>query len=508
MIDFTPIARPFFARRVEASRRWSAHPETTQRALLRFLIDRGSDTAWGAAHNFKTIRTYEEYRERVAITPYPDLRPFVMEMISGKKDILWPGRTRWYAQSSGTADGRSKYIPVTDDSLRLSHYAGGAEVVAHYLNANPSSRLFAGKNFILGGSFATALTDIPRGVHVGDLSATLIRRINPVVNLFRVPSREIALMPDWEVKLPALVEASLHADITGISGVPSWFLTVIRRVMERAGAQTIHDVWPNLEVFFHGGIAFGPYREQYRSLCDPSHPMHFVDNYNASEGFYGVQNDPSDPALLLLLNHGTFYEFRPLDNPHAQPLAPWEVEAGKIYELIITSCNGLWRYPLGDTVKIESTLPLKISVAGRTKAFINAFGEELMVHNADAAIIRACRETGAHVANYTAGPIYADGRHRGRHHWIIEFDTPPSPSLEAFAQALDRALCDENSDYAAKRSGSIFLDPLTIRQAPRGIFDRWLARDGGRLGGQRKIPRLSPTPEIINTLTQMIDNIS
>ncbi len=503
MLDFTPIVRPFFMRRVAASRRWRSDTEAVQKRVLSRLLARGSATEWGRIHGYGSIGSYADFRSRVPVTPYPELRPYIMRMIAGERDILWPGVTRWYAQSSGTSDGRSKYIPVTDDALRLNHYAGGAEVVAHYLASNPRSRLFSGKNFILGGSFANTLTDLPRNVNVGDLSATLIRRINPLANLVRVPSRKIALMPDWDTKLPALVEASLHADITGISGVPSWFLTVIKKVIERAGASDIHHVWPNLEVFFHGGIAFGPYRSQYHELTDPARPMHYVENYNASEGFFGIQDDPSVSAMLLLTDHGVFYEFRPVDQPSAEPVPAWEVSRGEVYELIITAANGLWRYPIGDTVRIESTDPLRISVAGRTKAFINAFGEELMVYNADRALEQVCTQLGCEVDNYTAGPVYATDRSRGRHHWIIEFEHAPE-SLDHFASLLDEALCKENSDYAAKRSGGIFLDPLTVTVAPAGLFDRWLSRDGGRLGGQRKIPRLSPTPDIIDSLTSMM----
>lgn len=501
MIDFTPISRPFFNRRVEAARRWSADPEATQRRVLASLIRRAASTRWGLDHGYGSISSYEEFAARVPVTPYEELRPMVMSMIAGGRDILWPGRCRWYAQSSGTSDGRSKYIPVTDDSLRLSHYAGGAEVVACYLASNPASRLFSGKNLILGGSFASTITDLPRGVHIGDLSATLIRRINPLVNLMRVPSRRVALMADWNEKLPALVNASIGRDITGISGVPSWMMTFLRRVMEQAGATTIHDVWPHLEVFFHGGIAFAPYREQYNAICDPAR-MHYVDNYNASEGFFAVQDDPASPAMLLLLDHGTFYEFRPVESPGSELLPAWRLSRGMVYELIISSANGLWRYPIGDTVRVESTLPLKITIAGRTKAFINAFGEELMVHNADRAIELTCREMDCAVADYTAGPVYAASGHRGRHHWVIEFSRPPA-DIESFAERLDSALCQANSDYAAKRSGGIFLDPLTVAPAPEGLFDRWLARDGGRLGGQRKIPRLSPTPVILEALARM-----
>ncbi len=374
--------------------------------------------------------------------------------------------------------------------------------MASYLRLYPDSRLFSGKSFILGGSFASELAT-PPGVKVGDLSATLIEGISPVADLVRVPSRRIALMSDWQKKLPALIEASLKENITNISGVPSWFLTVLKGVVSAAGAETIHDVWPGLEVFFHGGISMAPYHDEYARITHRD-KMRYINCYNASEGFFGVQDVRDDESMLLLLDAGTFYEFQPLDG--SDPVPAWKVEEGRVYALVITSCNGLWRYPLGDTVRIESTEPLRISIAGRTKCFINAFGEELMVDNADSAIARVCRETGASVANYTAAPVYADGNRRGRHEWLIEFEREPA-SVDDFALRLDKALQEENSDYEAKRAHGIFLDPLTIVRGRPGVFDAWLASTG-RLGGQRKVPRLSnsrhPMDEILlfNTVSQ------
>ena len=503
MIDFTPLARPIFNRRIKAAQSWRGAVELTQSAQLRQLIARAKSTLIGERYGLKSLSTYEDFARTVPVVSYEDIRPDVMRMVAGESDILWPGKCMRYAQSSGTSDGKSKYIPVTDDALYRNHYAGGRDVVAHYLNLNPASRLFSGKSFILGGSYANELSDLPAGVKVGDLSANLIDKINPFVNLFRVPSKDVALMADWHKKLPALVNAAIKEDITNISGVPSWFLTVLRETIKAAGANNIHDVWPNLEVFFHGGISFEPYRALYAGLTDPT-KMHYLETYNASEGFFAVQSSWDNKTMLLLLDIGIFFEFIPLDQvgiPYPEAVPAWKVEQGETYAIIISSCNGLWRYAIGDTVTIESVDPLKITIAGRTKHFINAFGEEVMVHNADAALSAACKATGAEALNYTAAPVYDDGGHRGHHQWLIEWLTPPA-DIEAYADTLDKALQAVNSDYQAKRSGNIFLDRLTITDAVPGLFDRWLETTG-KLGGQRKVPRLSNDRRIIEQMLKM-----
>lgn len=503
-MDFTPIARPFFSGRVKACESWRGRAAEVQLHQLRKLLHTARHTLAGNRYGFSGISTYDDYRRRVPVHGYESLRADVMRMVAGEKDILWPGVTRRFAQSSGTSDGKSKYIPVTPDSLRLNHYRGASDVVAHYLGLYPDSRIFSGKAFILGGSFANELADVPRGVTVGDLSANLIDNMNPLAGLFRVPDKKIALMADWEEKLPALVDASIGENITNISGVPSWFLTVLRRVIAKAGAGSIHDVWPNLEVFFHGGIAFGPYRDQYRAITD-TRKMRYLETYNASEGFFAVQTSADDRAMQLLLEAGCFFEFVPVEQSGEEfpdALMAGEVEEGRVYELIITSCNGLWRYALGDTVKIESADPLKITIAGRTRHFINAFGEELMVYNADAAIARACRDTGAGIANYTAAPVYTTDRARGRHEWLVEFSRKPSCGTEKFADMLDSYLQDENSDYQAKRVHGIFLDRLSLVEAREGLFDRWLASTG-KLGGQRKVPRLCNDRRFIDPMLRM-----
>lgn len=500
----TSIIRPLFTRRARIAYRNALDAERVQRRELARLLAGGRDTVAEELFGFRNVTSYEQYRDRVKLHDYSDIRPLVERMIAGERDILWRGITRNFAQSSGTSDGKSKYVPITPDSFSRNHYAGGFDVVARYLSLYPDSRMFDGKGFILGGSFANELT-LPEGVVVGDLSANLIEHINPLANMVRIPSKKIALMEDWSRKLPALVKASIGENVTNLSGVPSWFLTVLKEVLKESGTQEIHEVWPKLEVFFHGGIAFEPYREQYNHIIDPSR-MRYLETYNASEGFFAVQCDIDDPGLLLLMDIGVFYEFIPLDESGKESdraVASWEVEKDRTYSLVITACNGLWRYKLGDTVTVTSVNPLKIIISGRTKHFINAFGEELMVHNADAAITATCNELGCEIANYTAAPVYAGDRTRGRHEWLIEFSTPPE-SLERFADTLDRRLREVNSDYDAKRTGGIFLDRLTVVKAPAGLFDRWLASTG-KLGGQRKVPRLSNDRHIIESMLRLME---
>lgn len=499
----TSLVRPFLLRPWRASQATAtpAGVEAAQRRVLDHLLSRGRRTSYGDRYDFGSLTGYEAFCRRVPVVQYEDIRADVEQMIGGAPDILWPGRTMRYAQSSGTSGGKSKYIPITSEGLRTNHYGGTRAAVAFYLNSNPASRLFSGRSFILGGSFANELKDLPDGVKVGDLSAHLIERIPRFAEIFRVPSRRTSLMSDWNAKLPRLVAEASKANVTNISGVPSWFLTVLKEILRTTGADNIHDVWPGLEVFFHGGIAFGPYREQYRAITDPSR-MHYVETYNASEGFFAVQDDTEVRAMRLLVDIGVFYEFIAVDavgESFPEALPAWKVEPGSTYALVITSANGLWRYLPGDTVRIESVEPLRITIAGRTSAFINAFGEELMVWNADAAIAAACAATGAAVANYTAGPVYATEASRGRHRWLIEWNTPPRGGNEAFAAILDRELQRVNSDYQAKRSGDIFLDRLELREVAAGTFDRWLAATG-RLGGQRKVPRLSNTPALTDAI--------
>lgn len=504
MLNFTPLCRPLFAAKTKSLKNHAADLEQTQLGVLRQLLHDARSTEIGRRYAFADIDNASAYCARVPLHPYEDIRPQVMRMVAGEANVLWPGRCRRFAQSSGTSDGRSKYVPVTDTCLRRNHYRGTADCVALYLDLFPESRLLGGRSFILGGSFATELRQHPADVKIGDLSAHLIEKMPAGSALLRVPADpRVALLTDWHEKLPALVEAARRADVRSISGVPSWFLTVLREVVKATGAETIHDVWPNLEVFFHGGISFEPYREQYEAITDPS-KMHYLETYNASEGFFAVQDRHAPGAMLLIPDAGVFYEFDPLDG--SEPRKAWEVEVGKVYSMVITAANGLWRYPLGDTVRIETINPLRISIAGRTKLYINAFGEELMVHNSDAALAATCAAIGCKVSDYTAAPVYTTGANHGHHQWLIEFDAPP-PSISDFAAELDNRLCRENSDYAAKRSGSIFLDPVEVIALPRGTFNSWLEATG-KLGGQRKVPRLCPDRHIVDSILACREKIS
>lgn len=504
MLNFTDIMRIYFRSGAVCGTVPGGETENVQNRILFRLLKEASRTEYGKRYGFAEISSYGEFASKVPVVQYPDLRPYIMRMVEGEKDILWKGRITRFAQSSGTSDGKSKFIPITPAGLRRNHYRGASTAVARYLANNPDSRIFSGKGFILGGSFANTL-GLKGRVKAGDLSAHLIDRIPEFINFFRTPSKKTALMEDWNAKLPELVSESINEDVTNISGVPSWFLTVLNRVLEATGKKSVFDVWRNLEVFFHGGISFTPYRDEYNKILDPSR-MKYVETYNASEGFFAVQDLPeSGNGMELLLDCGVFYEFIPLgeiDSKFPAALTVRETVPGEIYALCITSPNGLWRYMIGDTVRIENKDPLRITIAGRTHAFINAFGEEVMVYNADRAIAAAAVRTGAAVRDYTAAPIYAEDGKKGRHQWIVEFSMPPA-DIKKFAAELDSALMQENSDYQAKRTGGLFLDPPEVIAAPPGTFDALLAQTG-KLGGQRKVPRLSNGRQTADRLIEII----
>ena len=457
--------------------------------VLGRLLNKAEGTEWGREHGFASARTYEQFAATSRVNTYEDLKNFIDRMRQGEADVLWPGRVRWYAKSSGTTNDKSKFIPVSKDGLKDTHYAGGRDAVAWYLGNNPSSRIFDGRALILGGSHAPNYN--LKGSLVGDLSAILIENINPLVNMVRVPKKETALLSDFEIKRDRIAREAIHENVTNLSGVPSWMLSVMNRVLEITGKDNLAEVWPNLEVFFHGGVAFTPYREQYRKLV-PLEKMHYMETYNASEGFFGLQDDPSDPSMSLMLDYGVFYEFIPMDelespNPHVLPL--WGVEAGRNYAMVISTSSGLWRYMIGDTLRFTSTNPYKFIITGRTKFFINAFGEELIVDNAEVGLAEACKRTGAQVLEYSAAPVFMDGDGKCRHQWLVEFAKAPEDMSE-FARILDETLQQVNSDYEAKRYKDITLQPLELVVARKGLFHDWLASKG-KLGGQHKVPRLS-----------------
>ncbi len=490
----TQLINWIFSKRLSEIDRYADYGDVIQQETLQLLLHKARGCEWGRKYHFNEIDSYTTFAQRVPINGYEDLKPYIERMMRGEQNLLWSTPIRHFAKSSGTTNDKSKFIPVSPEALRQCHYQGGKDCVALYLRQNPDSRFISGKGLILGGSRAVN----PFGdAYCGDLSAILIQHINPVFNLIRVPSKRIALMGEWDTKLEAIADCTVGKNITNLSGVPSWMLVLLKHILAKTGAHHISEVWPNLEVFFHGGISFAPYREQYRQLID-NPGMHYVETYNASEGFFAVQNELDIPGMLLLLDLGIFFEFIPLGQDPEAIVPMWEVEAGHNYELVITTNGGLWRYRIGDTVKVHSTHPLKIVISGRTKHYINAFGEELMVDNAERAIAKTCTQTGASVHNYTAAPVYMTEQSKGRHQWLIEFIKLPV-SIDEFAEKLDANLQNLNSDYEAKRFKGIALDRLEIIPAKTGIFDEWL-RSRQKLGGQHKIPRLYNQRDIIEDI--------
>lgn len=501
-MNITPLLdKLYFARRQKAIRCYEGRAEEIQREVLGNLVRAAAKTEWGVTHGYSDINGYDDYCRQVGLNTYEELKDYIQKMRQGAKDVLWRGRVNWYAKSSGTTNDKSKFIPVSNEGLKTIHYMGGTDCVAAYLSVNPQSKLFAGKSLILGGSHSPNL-NTPNSL-VGDLSAILIENIPSLVNVVRVPPKEVALLSDFEEKRDKIAMLASHENVTNISGVPSWMLSVLDRMLEITGKQTIDEVWPNLEVFFHGGVAFTPYREQYKNIITlPG--MHYMETYNASEGFFGIQTDLSDPAMQIMMDYGVFYEFIPMSefgtpSPTVVPL--WNVEKNVNYAIVISTSCGLWRYIIGDTVKFTSTNPYKFIITGRTKHFINAFGEELIVDNAEKGLEQACIATGAQVKEYTAAPIFMDANAKCRHQWIIEFAKRPA-SLDDFATILDRSLQAINSDYEAKRSKDITLQRLEIVEARSALFDDWL-KGKGKLGGQHKIPRLSNSREYIDELIAM-----
>ncbi len=500
-MNITRLVRPIFSPRIKKIENYATEAEEIQMKVLRSLIAAAKDTEWGRQHYFKDVDTYEQFAAACPVSDYDALKASIDRMRHGERDVLWPGRVDWYAKSSGTTSDKSKFIPVSRQGLKDTHYAGGFDSVSLYLHNTPESRLFDGRALVLGGSHASNY-NVKHSL-VGDLSAILIENMNPLVNYVRVPSKKTALLADFELKRERIAREAMHRDVRSLSGVPSWMLSVLDHMLEISGCETIDELWPRLEVFWHGGVAFTPYREQYRRIIRSSH-MHYMETYNASEGFFGIQSNPADKALLLMIDYGVFFEFIPMselgnEQPTVVPL--WGVKPGQNYAMVISTSSGLWRYLIGDTVRFTQTNPYKFIISGRTKSFINAFGEELVVDNAEQGLARACAATGAEVLEYTAAPVFMDAEGHCRHQWLLEFAKEPADKA-AFAQMLDKALQDINSDYEAKRFKNITLQPLELITARSGLFNDWL-KSRGKLGGQHKVPRLSNDRKIIDELLAM-----
>ncbi len=478
------------------------HPHEAQLEVFHKLVQSARYTEWGRKHDYAGIQSPDEFRARVPLQDYAQVKPWVDRMRAGEQNLLWPTDIRWFAKSSGTTTAKSKFIPVSREALEECHYKGGKDLLALHFAMQPNSRLYQGMSMVVGGSSATE--PLRQDAYTGDLSAIIIRNLPIWVEVRRTPVIETALMENWEQKVERMARETMREDVRSIAGVPSWTQVVLKRVLELTGKQHLLEVWPNLELFMHGGVSFRPYREQFHKLF-PSPDMNYLEAYNASEGFFGITDMYGADDMLLMLDYGIFFEFIPMQDLHRdQPPTKLlhEVEAGEDYALVISTNAGLWRYMPGDTVRFTSTEPYRVQVSGRTRSFINAFGEELIVENADRGIQAACRATGAEVSEYTAGPVYMNELARGGHEWAIEFDRAPD-DLDAFTTVLDATMRALNSDYEAKRSTGIVLQRPIVHALAQGTFHHWM-KQRGKLGGQHKVPRLCNDRAILEQLLQHV----
>lgn len=478
------------------------YPLEIQNETLFDLIQQAKGTEWGKKHNYSKIESIKDFQKNTPLQDYNDIKPYVDRMRKGEKDLLWPGEVKWFAKSSGTTSDKSKFIPVTKEALEDCHLRGPKDIFLQYIKTHPETKVLKGKVLTLGGSHR--VNNFSNNSYYGDLSAIMIENVPFWSDLFRTPTTEIALIEEFEEKIDKIIETALDQNVTAFAGVPSWYLVLFKRVLEKTGKSNLLEVWPNLEVFTHGGVNFDPYREQYRKLI-PSDQMHYLETYNASEGFFGFQDNEHSNDMLLTLDYGIFYEFIPMselgkDNPKVLTLEDVELEEN--YAMVISTNAGLWRYMIGDTIKFTCKYPFKIKVTGRTKHFINAFGEEVIIDNAEQALKVACHHSGAIVNEYTAGPIFIDDNQKGAHQWIIEFEAEPS-DLDHFTRILDNSLKTLNSDYEAKRHKNLTLELPHIISAPNGTFYEWM-KQRGKIGGQNKIPRLANNRKYLDELINMM----
>ncbi len=495
------ITRAVFRSYYKAVEKFIDNPADIQEKTFSYLLEHGRNTLYGAENQFDGIQTISDFQKRVPVSTYEDLRPYLNKIIIDKQqNVLWDSPVKWFAMSSGTTEDKSKYIPITQESLEHCHYRCGHHMLGLYGNNYPDTEFFLGKTLVLGGS--QQINNIGNSTFTGDISAILMKNLPFIVKLARTPE-EIALLPDWEEKLEKLSDYAVKEDIRALLGVPSWMLVLLKKIVEDTG-KSLPDLWKNLEVFFHGGVSFTPFCEQYEKLI-PTEKMRYWETYNASEGFFGVQYSSDSKDMLLLLDNEIFYEFLPAgewDKESSQAVTLADVEAGKQYALVISTSGGLWRYKIGDTIEFTSTNPHLFRITGRTKQFINAFGEELIVDNADRALTEACRITGAKITEYTAAPIYFGDNHGGAHEWLIEFENKPA-DLGQFAVVLDENLKKLNSDYEAKRSYNLSLNKPVIRVLEPGDFYKWM-KSREKSGGQNKVPKLSNDRKYVESVLTVL----
>ena len=502
-MPFNSIFSWLIKKRIHQIDLFKKYPVEVQEDVLKTLIQKSTDTEWGKKHSYSKIKSYEEYKTLVPLGDYETFLPFIDRQLKGETNILWEKEVKWFAKSSGTVSSKSKFIPVTKDSLYDCHYKGGKDLLGIYYNQVEDAKFYKGKMLGIGGS--ATVNSMTEGTYFGDLSAILVENMPWWAEFRRTPSKEIALMDEWEEKIEKLAQSTIHEDVTAIAGVPSWTLVLCHRVLEITGKNHLREVWPNLELFSHGGVSFEPYRAEFKKLI-PFDNMHYLETYNASEGFFGIQDNLAKPDLLLMLDYGIFYEFIPMtafNGIHSKSVIPLsEVKIGVNYAIVISTNGGLWRYIIGDTIKFTSIIPYRFLVTGRTKSFINAFGEELVVENAERAIAEACLKTGAQVKDYTVAPLFMLDGNKGRHEWLVEFNIKPE-SIETFTSILDNTLKTLNTDYEAKRQNDMSLQTPIVHVAPALTFDKWL-KSNGKLGGQHKVPRLNNNRKIFDEIMTLV----
>ncbi|MRX48025.1 GH3 auxin-responsive promoter family protein [Pedobacter puniceum] len=480
------------------------YPNEVQEEWLNTLINSAENTEWGKLYDYKSIENERQFKERVPLQSYDTLKPFIEKMLKGEQNILWPSEIKWFAKSSGTTSDRSKFIPVSEEALEECHFKGGKDMLAIYCNNRPDAKMFTGKSLVLGGSHQ--INQLSPDSFYGDLSAVIIKNLPIWAEMMRTPDMSIALMDNYEEKIEKMARATMEVNVTNIAGVPTWTIVLAKRVLELTGKNNLMEVWPNLELYVHGAVNFEPYQEQFKMLI-PNEQMYYLETYNASEGFFGIQDQSEDKDLLLMLDYGIYYEFLPMehfDEENPKTLSLSEVELNKNYAIIISTNAGLWRYVIGDTVKFTSLDPYRIKITGRTKHFINAFGEEVIIDNAEKALTKACAETNAIIKDYTACPIYFQGNEAGGHEWIIEFEKKPN-EFNRFVDILDNTLREVNSDYDAKRFKDMALRRPTVHIAPDNTFYKWL-KQKGKLGGQHKVPRLANNRTYVDEILQIIQS--
>lgn len=475
-----------------------------QTDVLKRLVYDAQDTEWGKTFDFKSISNYQDFKNRFPIQDYESLKPFIDRIMKGESDVLWHGETTWFAKSSGTTNDKSKFIPVSIETLEECHFQGGRDILSFYCQNVPETEVFSGKGLLIGGSHK--INSLNENSYYGDLSAVLMNNMPIWANFMKTPDKSIALMDDWELKLDKMAEQVINENVTSISGVPTWTLVLLEKLLEMRNTNNISDIWPNLELYIHGGVSFDPYRLPFKKIIKNSN-MSYLETYNASEGFFGIQNELNDKNLLLMPNYGIFYEFikvSEINNEHPNTYQLSEVEIGVNYAIIISNNSGLWRYKIGDTIVFSSIDPFKFTISGRVQLFINAFGEEVVIDNAEKAITHACSVTDSKVKDYTAGPIYLDDRESAGHEWLIEFEQHPS-NMQQFTEELDKKLKEVNSDYEAKRHKDIALKMPKVQSLPENTFYNWLKKKG-KLGGQNKVPRLSNDRRIIEDILENFKN--